>query len=403
MRSLRSPNAPSPTGSSDNSLDVSSSSQQLVASSSRTLSYCASPAQPSLASCVQPHTDRLQAYTSAQRVLPVAKESQAHQAPPLQSLQASAPSNSHQTRCEPPPHPVAAPPPPSNGKEIRRDPRCHVGLEETIRTAGPATSLNPHQLSSKALPVASSTISSKPLAPPDSGRSRQPLVLPPVYLTSDVCARLKDHADDAVLSTFPVLRVLVLRSVGPANGGTATKSHEVFLTDGHEYVWLAFTSSAAESFGDRDDRKSLQVGSAVRLKRMSRLPSADLCPILIHDIEIIDGISDARSAAAVDAHQPNSAIRPEISWSPGARPTVAPSPRAFNDRPPDGTPIHNERAALLLADAKFQEERRRRILLERALADVCGDLHRLDNLYPAAAEALRRIDRLADAAMSTPG
>ena len=63
--------------------------------------------------------------------------------------------------------------------------------------------------------------------------------------------------------------------------------------------------------------------------------------------------------------------------------------------PVDGTLVHIERAALL---AKFQEERRKRIILERALADVCGDLHRLDSLFPAAAEALRRIDQLTEAA-----
>lgn len=61
---------------------------------------------------------------------------------------------------------------------------------------------------------------------------------------------------------------------------------------------------------------------------------------------------------------------------------------------PESAAVHNERAAWLLADAKFREERRRRLVLERALADVCLDLHRLETQMPAAVEALRKIDAL---------
>ena len=61
---------------------------------------------------------------------------------------------------------------------------------------------------------------------------------------------------------------------------------------------------------------------------------------------------------------------------------------------PESAAVHNERAAWLLADAKFREERRRRLVLERALADVCNDLHRLQTLAPAAVEALKKIDEI---------
>lgn len=93
--------------------------------------------------------------------------------------------------------------------------------------------------------------------------------------TPGVCARLKDPADDAVLTIFPVLRVLVLRSVNLAHGTPAARSHAAFVTDGREYAWLALTSSVTERAGDRDDRGSLRVGSLVRLKKMSRLPATD--------------------------------------------------------------------------------------------------------------------------------
>lgn len=94
-------------------------------------------------------------------------------------------------------------------------------------------------------------------------------------LKPGVCARLKDSADDAVLSTFPVLRVLVLRPVNLAHGATAARSHEAFVTDGQEYAWLALSSSATNRAGNGDDRRSLQVGTLVKLKNMTRLPATD--------------------------------------------------------------------------------------------------------------------------------
>ena len=64
--------------------------------------------------------------------------------------------------------------------------------------------------------------------------------------------------------------------------------------------------------------------------------------------------------------------------------------------------LQQERAARLLAEMKLREERKRRVVLERALADVCRDLHHKnaqETLVPAALGALMAINELADAAM----
>ncbi|TBU40090.1 hypothetical protein BD309DRAFT_368687 [Dichomitus squalens] len=246
-----------------------------------------------------------------------------------------------------------------------------------------------------------------PSAPPRATQSSPPLAMPLVHLTPGVCARLKDFTDADVLSTCPVLRVLVLRSADSAQGGTAAKSHEAFVTDGQGYAWLALTSSATARIGDRNDRRSVQVGSAVRLKKMRTLPTGDLgirhhiyrspsLPILVDSFEVADNFGDGRLAALSPG---NSAIRPEEFLSPGFALHMTPSPQPVSDPPPGGISIH-ERAARLLADAKFREERRRRLALERALADVCSDLHRLESLVPATMEALREIDELTSAVMS---
>lgn len=48
---------------------------------------------------------------------------------------------------------------------------------------------------------------------------------------------------------------------------------------------------------------------------------------------------------------------------------------------------------------KLQEERRRRILLEGVLADVCRDLDSKGTLPPAVVQALKKIEELTDVAM----
>ncbi|KAM5532123.1 hypothetical protein V8D89_014216 [Ganoderma adspersum] len=330
LGSLRPPYAPPPTSSSDKLLNAPSSSQPLAKPSRGAPSYHTPSAQPSLTSCVPPPDDRLQALPSAQRLLPVVTEFQARQAPLFQSPRVPAPSISHQERYEPPPQPIVHQPQFSSEKGIGRDPRNCVGGGETIQVASPSTALGPHPSLSEAW--APPIISRNPLAASDSARSHRPPIVPPVPLTSDACSRLKDHADEAALATFPVVRVLVLRSIGSPNGGSVTKSYEAFVTDGREYMWLALAASAAGSFGDRDDSRSVQVGSAVRLNTMSRLSGGAVCPILVHEVDVVDN-SDALSVVAINGRPPDAAIRPEVPCSSETRLTIAPLPEGFDGRP----------------------------------------------------------------------
>lgn len=137
-----------------------------------------------------------------------------------------------------------------------------------------STALGPHPLLSEAL--APPVVSRNSLTASDSARPHRPPAVAPVPLTLDACSRLKDHSDDAALATLPVVRVLVLRPIGSPNGSSAIKSYEAFVTDGQEYMWLELAASASQSFGDRDDCRSVQVGSAVRLNTMSRLSGGAL-------------------------------------------------------------------------------------------------------------------------------
>lgn len=289
LSSLRYANTPRPTSSSGKLLNASSSQPPAV-SSSRAPSYRTSPAQPSFASCVEPPADRPQALPNGERLLHAVTESQARQATPFQSPQIPGPTIFHQGRCDPLLQPIARQPQASDSLLIGRDPRSCVGGRETIQAArvclcifcskflygpsgigtyAPQDAEIYHQPTLSEAP-ARPVVFRNPLAALDSAKAHRPPVIPPVYLTSDACSRLKDHTDDAVLATIPVVRVLVLRSIGSPNSVSAIKSYEAFVTDGHEYMWLAFAASASRSFGDRDDCRSVQVGSAVRLNTMSR-------------------------------------------------------------------------------------------------------------------------------------
>ncbi|PIL27454.1 hypothetical protein GSI_10603 [Ganoderma sinense ZZ0214-1] len=262
------------TGLQDKLFNRPSSSQPLAASSSGASSSRASPAQPSPASCVQPSVGTSQDLPSVPRILPVVTGSQARQVAPFQSLQVPAPSISHQDRCELPPQPIALPAQTSCERGDGRDPRSRIDGGDTIVTAKPNTAPGPHSSCPEALALPTTFI--EPFAGPGSTRPCQTLIAPPVSLTFDACARLKDPTDDAVLATFPVVRVLVLRPLEPPDCGPVTKCYEAFVSDGREYVWLAFAPSASGNFGDRDDHKSLQVGSAVKLKTISRLSGDDI-------------------------------------------------------------------------------------------------------------------------------
>lgn len=90
-------------------------------------------------------------------------------------------------------------------------------------------------------------------------------------LTPGTCKRLRHRSDDEVLSSGPVVRVLVLREMDGTYERRPVKAYRAFVTDGSEYAWMALSSSLNERIGDRDDRQQLQVGSAVKLVKISRL------------------------------------------------------------------------------------------------------------------------------------
>lgn len=61
--------------------------------------------------------------------------------------------------------------------------------------------------------------------------------------------------------------------------------------------------------------------------------------------------------------------------------------------------LKKERAQRLLAEMRLQEERQNRLVLERALAHVCADLHRRDAIAPAVLKVMERIEDLTDFVM----
>ena len=56
--------------------------------------------------------------------------------------------------------------------------------------------------------------------------------------------------------------------------------------------------------------------------------------------------------------------------------------------------VQMERARRLLAEMRYREERETRLVLERALADVCTEMERRTTQEPAVQEALRRIEKM---------
>ena len=61
--------------------------------------------------------------------------------------------------------------------------------------------------------------------------------------------------------------------------------------------------------------------------------------------------------------------------------------------------FQKERASRLLAEMRLEEERQKRLVLERALANVCAELHKRDAIAPVIREALERIEDWTDSVL----
>ena len=68
--------------------------------------------------------------------------------------------------------------------------------------------------------------------------------------------------------------MLVIRSADPSVAGGDSNAFEVFVTDGIGYAWVGLSEALRGRVGGPDNKVHLQVGSAVKLKGMSRQPLA---------------------------------------------------------------------------------------------------------------------------------
>ncbi|RPD79176.1 hypothetical protein L226DRAFT_243064 [Lentinus tigrinus ALCF2SS1-7] len=199
-------------------------------------------------------------------------------------------------------------------------------------------------------------------------------------LTPRTCVRLADLSEESVFSTSPVVRFLVIRDAVTFREGERTNAYEAYITDGDGYAWIALASALNGRVCNEDERRSLQVGSVARISGISRLQQPDTCIALIRDFELLDA----------------SSILPAVTDHCAADTSITYPVKSISVAHSD---LQQERAARLLTEMKLREERKRRVILERALADVCRDLHRKNALVPAALKALETLDALADAAM----
>ncbi|KAI8986860.1 hypothetical protein BD414DRAFT_487274 [Trametes punicea] len=167
-----------------------------------------------------------------------------------------------------------------------------------------------------------------------------------IQLTPSACTRLRDSNDADILASQPVVRVLVVETVAPADGAAPNGVQmRVFVTDGKDYTFLALSPAVVNKIGDGD--RQLHCGSAVQLTAMSRLPAdGPLGPVRVDDLKpVFDTEADD------DRHDPD-------------------APPLLVDIPEDADP----QAKLCARTIERDNERRRRILLEQLLAQVCRDL-----------------------------
>lgn len=87
-----------------------------------------------------------------------------------------------------------------------------------------------------------------------------------ILLTKDACCRLRDAADDEILTARPLVRVLVIEARAFNRGG----GYQVFVTDGQGYAHIAIAPVLAQKLGS-----GLHIGTVIRLLQATRNPADD--------------------------------------------------------------------------------------------------------------------------------
>ncbi|KAI0366022.1 hypothetical protein BV20DRAFT_698140 [Pilatotrama ljubarskyi] len=193
-----------------------------------------------------------------------------------------------------------------------------------------------------------------------------------ISLTANACLRLRNAADDAILTAQPVVRVLFLDSVaarGDAQPGIPV-GYKAFVYDGTSYVYIALAAHLSAKIGDADGL--LHVGSAVSLDQMLRLPNGPPdCPVFVTAFTIQFAEGDPDSPPLIYR-----SLRPDAEGT--------------------GSNTNYEVHRLI---AERDSERNRRLVLEHLLQDICrrdiapGDRVRV---VPAVYDALMKMAELAE-------
>ncbi|RPD65409.1 hypothetical protein L226DRAFT_243226 [Lentinus tigrinus ALCF2SS1-7] len=194
--------------------------------------------------------------------------------------------------------------------------------------------------------------------------------------------RLRDPADYDVLTSSPIVRILVLRDRNGNAARDVSNPREAYVTDGSSYAWITLPKLPHL---DQAPSRELQVGAAVKLVEMRRLSSYHSSSILVTGLEIVGKPVLADVITELEASP--------IPRQPSRSSSLTPSDALAGDA------LQQERDARLLAELKFEDEQRRRLFLENLLADVCRDLDSRESLVPAAMEALTKLAELTDVAM----
>lgn len=87
-----------------------------------------------------------------------------------------------------------------------------------------------------------------------------------IVLTRDACCRLRDAADNEILTAGPLVRVLVIEPRAHHWGG----GYQVFVTDGQGYAHIAIASVLAQKLGS-----GLHIGAVIRVLQATRNPADD--------------------------------------------------------------------------------------------------------------------------------
>ncbi|KAI0646233.1 hypothetical protein C8Q79DRAFT_654636 [Trametes meyenii] len=244
----------------------------------------------------------------------------------------------------------------------------------------------------------------------------------PIKLSPLSCERLRCSDDGAILKENPIVRILVLEEIAKQRAVGGVEGHKAFVTDGATYTHILISPALSTLVGDSDSR--LHVGSAVQLTRIVRLPGNHQtgCPIMADGMEIVYLNEDAPFSNG-DTGSDNLSGEPELepdsppmmverlpssapdgisrSTSGATDVTMATdttvSSNASLNYPVDtitaGFEVLQQQNMQLIA--QYNNEHRRRRLLEHVLATVCRDLAPGDKRPSAAfSEAMELMSEL---------